>query len=110
MAGRVRIMIAAGGVFAAVVAVSVGLELGRHGSGTVTPGSPGGAVIQTAEPTVIAGVNVITLTAPPRIVLVTPRSGMKLVPIQVKPVPGVCAAPAIPVGGTPPPCAQTTRH
>jgi hypothetical protein len=110
MAGRGRIVIAAGGVFAAVVAVSVGLELGRHGSGAVTPGSPPGAVIQTAEPTMIAGVDVITLTAPPRIVLVTPRSGMKLVPIQVKPSPGVCRAPAVPAADTPTSCAPVTRH
>lgn len=32
------------------------------------------------------------------------RPGMKIVPMQVRPNPGECEGPAIPVGGTVPPC------
>jgi hypothetical protein len=82
------------GVFVAVAALTVVIVLLRGHDlttpGTSNPGNPG-----TMQPSGLA---------PTPGMFGAPRSGMRYVPMQVRPVPGVCNEPAIPVGGTPPPC------
>lgn len=80
MTRRWRVITTVAGVFVAVIAVVVGIIVfrGRHD------------VVPTGHPIIMP--------------LTSASAHLKFEPLQVRPLPGVCEEPAIPVGGTPLPC------